>query len=401
MTLHRKSDFAETEPRAFPQDRLSWGAMICILVAVLLPVWQGGNRLPAQVVAASAILIALLLCIRFQSQASLPELLRMPMAGLAALLTYCAIQAATWSIEPGRSWDFILQAGLLLIAIPVAVAPGSRRPLLDLLLVGAAVNAAFGLAAQILGVRSLGLFEKTDYLEWVSGTFVNRNAAADFFVLGALLSIARIAMARSLRTRVVSSVALFILLAALAGTGSRGGVVVGGLCIAGCATMLAKRHRILVVAGSVCLALLGATILLVQRTGAFESSAARFALWSDAVTAIALRPWGGFGAGTYPTISILFRSPSVPPGLTWDSSHSVYLDAAATLGIPAAVLASIVVIGLAVRLFRLHDPLALAMGFGTLHLLIHAIFDFSPVTPAILVLFAVAVGMAARARSAS
>jgi O-antigen ligase len=175
-------------------------------------------------------------------------------------------------------------------------------------------------------------------------------------------------------------------------TGSRAGIVVGMAAVV--AVLSLVRGRILLPVIALAVSLPVAVVALLARSDtSLDSNAARTHAWGDALAAIAERPLAGFGAGTYPTVSILHRGPELSAGMTWDSSHSLYLDSAATLGIPVTVAIVCVLFWLAWRLLRAPSAVSKAGAVAILAVMAHAMVDFSPSTPAVYVTVAVLVGV--------
>src|SRR5262249_15768813 len=143
-------------------------------------------------------------------------------------------------------------AGLLAV---VAVVLGFRRQraaaLLNVIVVATVAVAAYGIVAQYIGFREVFIVDTDAYPGFLTGTFVGRNAAATYFVIGIatatswvmcrLETIVR-ASARQpgrillqaadlVRTAGLFLFADLVLVVALLKTGSRGGLLACGLAM--------------------------------------------------------------------------------------------------------------------------------------------------------------------------
>lgn len=323
---------------------------------------------------------------------------------VAGTVLWSAAQAWTVSIDPSLSYDFIFSVLLLLVALPagvVGLTTENPRFLLDLLLFSVSAVALFGLCNELFGWNSLGLTAKTEYLGWVTGTFVNRNAAADYFLIGTACAMAALRLPGPRLHRGLTVVGGLLCLAALLLSGSRAGIVLGLVAMVALAGMGRGGRRWMLAATGLAAPL--AVLALLQRSeSSVGSNIGRLGLWNDAMAAVGANPLLGSGAGTYPVVSVLFRSEGPPAGFTWVSSHNLYLDAAATLGVPATILVSVLLLLQVARLFSGaagRHPVSLCAAVVATALLAHAVVDFSPSTPAVAVAAAILFGLAAGVRT--
>lgn len=111
---------------------------------------------------------------------------------------------------------------------------------------------------------------------------------------------------------------------------------------------------------------------------------------------ISSSPWTGWGLGSFAPLYSVFQ----PIGLvlSFDQAHNVYLETAADVGIPVAILAVAAVAAPAVRCVlglreRRRDTQFAAAAFGSAILLaLHSLVDFGLQIPAVAVVFAAILG---------
>jgi O-antigen ligase len=204
--------------------------------------------------------------------------------------------------------------------------------------------------------------QKTAYLDNLTGTFVNRNAAAAFFamvlVTASRLLASRRTVARRRRTRFRTFVftdrksiivigQITVALVAMLLTGSRAGSILG-LVFASLAFLLRSRSRRLnfPVSGLVLFALgaLAASLMLLQTSSVGDrlnaaglDSEGRLATYHSTAELILAHPLLGSGLGTFHSAFPPFRSDANITGV-WDRAHSTILEIAADVGIPLAAL---------------------------------------------------------------
>ncbi len=129
-----------------------------------------------------------------------------------------------------------------------------------------------------------------------------------------------------------------------------------------------------------------------------EGDKDRESLFKLATKAISLRPYEGWGLGSFPTVFLLFQPPSVTA--VFDRVHNVYLETALELGIPAAVLFGVVNLTLILRAIkgiriRARDNHFPAMGLGCSTLVAtQSLVDFGVQIPACAILYSSILGLA-------
>lgn len=290
--------------------------------------------------------------------------------------------------------------------------------------------AIYGIWVHLSGSGKILFADKWAYQLSLTSTFVNRNHYAVFAGIGL---IATFAMAiRYLKRdasgafdssrRFLNSVEnltmpVFVLVgicivigSALLLTQSRGGVAftAAGLIVlivllqAG--GTLRKRSSVALVGALVFLGLATFAISggdLANRVAGKLLNSDRDLIHEVALDAIADKPLSGHGAGSFPSLFHQFRSaefPAIAPAFA--SAHSVYLQFAAEIGTPAAVLYFGAILLIVIRCFigaraRRRNQLYPAAG-GAISVLVvfHSYFDFGPQIPGMAVTFAAILGVA-------
>ena len=300
-----------------------------------------------------------------------------------------------------------------------------------LALVGAGI-AVFGLVQHTLFPRSLLMGEKIHYLDSVVGTFVNRNSAAAFFGVAALLLVGVLVRQfqqlypyrdqsrfplqqdrRKHQTSFICHAALFIaVLLALFMTGSRGGLVatfIPLLLIAAwfgysVSPSTASMRRRVGFAGSgiailsLLFAILGARSLFRIEQGGVDD--ARWCVFRSTIEAIRDNPWYGTGFGTFEDVFPVYRNPECGLGGVWDRAHNSFLEGYLGMGLPFALLL-VIVFAYLLRIFligyrsRRRFRIVPLIGMGTLLLIvIHSMLDFSLQIPGVAAYVAAALAAA-------
>ncbi len=283
--------------------------------------------------------------------------------------------------------------------------------------------AIYGLAIQLGGKATILGVPKTAYPYDLTSTFVNRNAYAVQVGLALLAAIALLGEATRppqgyrLGTRTgmirfldglppaayVLTAATLTLATALVLTHSRGGFAASMAALAALAVAAALRPRrsgarrglgLGVGALAVGLVVLSTSggYLLARFEAGLASDAGRATIHALARRAIADAPWTGTGFGSFAALFRLYRGDdfpwSVPPFVR---AHSVYLDLATELGIPAAcvlvgagaAIATLCLMGAGRRRrARLYPCLGLA---ATVLVGVQGLYDFAVEIPAVAV----------------
>jgi O-antigen ligase len=285
----------------------------------------------------------------------------------------------TISADPSLTWQTLgwwSTLSIFVVAVDVGTNASRGIFLLKLMLAVCVLVAAFGFIVEIFQLRTVGLLPKTYYQGYLTGTFVNRNSAATFIVIGLVVALTlatregmfrwppgKILPRRAAdnatfyRAAMFGAVAVGLFIVLLL-TGSRGGIIAGLIGGSSVFVMrISKLGRVNTSQIAVVLAILViSTVLAVnviqERPSGGESTSIRLSLYAEAFKAINDRPILGHGAGAYASIQPLYHSPSTPSDLIWDNAHSTVLEVILTLGIPAVLFATIVLAYIFSRLAR-------------------------------------------------
>jgi O-antigen ligase len=301
-----------------------------------------------------------------------------------------------------------------------------------------AAYATYGIFSFVVFPGKILWRQKQAYLTDVTGTFVNRNTAAAYFGSCAVVWLLLLcdAVRQSLppgpiewsmfsertlshtpKRAVIACALLFVCLAAMFMTRSRGGVVLSLLMLVVAFALSFRRdfsHLSTRMAG-IAVALV-IVFMLLQIMGAGVNarfnvndlaSEGRLETYRSTLRLIADYPWFGTGLGTFALSYPAYRSDRVPVLGVWDRAHSTPLELAAEVGLPLAgaivvgwlIIFAVLMRGLIIRRRDAVIPLAgLLVGLlGNLHSMI----DFSLQIPgyALVVFAVVGVGLAQSVRS--
>jgi len=300
----------------------------------------------------------------------------------------------------------------------------ARRLLVAIAISGVAIT-LYGLlaemAASLKGDLAMLLPKAGDDF---SATFVNRNNYATYVGLCALTVIALVRLDLSsssssrrgepFRLKVrrvllqlggrlgVYAALLIVLLGGLFLSASRAGLL---SFLLGFITIWALGRRRSLIALAVSAVLLGLFMALPGGSEVVERSVAllngrggdRAALYALDLQAIMLRPWTGWGVGSFDALYPVLQPPSLVP--LFDKAHNTYLELAMDLGIPFGILLPLAIlwivarcaIGVAERSRNREMP-ALAVSAAVL-VGVHSLFDFSVQIPAVAVIFLAILGV--------
>lgn len=219
-----------------------------------------------------------------------------------------------------------------------------------------------------LGDTNLG-FPKIAYLGNATGTFINRNSFATFLAIGLSLGAALVPAvilapkARNARPgdtlfKVgLQFAGLFVIVIALLATQSRMGLFAGfaGLAL----VILLTLSRLPKAALTIPLAMVVGVLLFFAATWIFgqgvltraldlnDSTVGRLDLYQQVLKMIDLRPWLGYGGGSFDVAFPSFFGPPLNLSTVYSKAHSTYLTLVVELGLPVAIL-YILLIGLVV-----------------------------------------------------
>ena len=334
--------------------------------------------------------------------------------------------ANTISGSPGATWATIAQAVPTALLGFVAMRAAFRRErgefLLKLIAGTSVAVAVYGLVAQHFHVEQVFLAPSDAYAGVVTGTFVGRNAAATYFIIGLAITTSLLAtraqasieasrghfwlsVGEMMRTGSPYLLGSLILAAAILKTGSRAGAAAAGvalLVIAASAVRAAGAGRrtvagiILLISAILVVMVLAAGQILFQRLETDPGIADRLLVYRDTLGMIFSRPLLGHGAGAFGDLYPLFHNLASSRGV-WNHAHDTYLQAAAELGLPVFALLVVTIIWLAVVILReikpnRAAPVCLAALGALAGTAFHAILDFGLQVQAVGLTMAVLLG---------
>nr|WP_244642819.1 O-antigen ligase family protein [Bradyrhizobium symbiodeficiens] len=322
--------------------------------------------------------------------------------------------------------------GALLCSYLVCMDRQNAESLLKVIAWAGVAYAAFGIASYVVAPDMVLWREKVLFRSVLSGTFPNRNTAAIYFGVCAVLWALRLSR-RMVNQRVfwegrwrianltwdvglaVSGGGFLLCFIAMMLTGSRAGIAISLIGISAAIALLIKREiRSRAAALWLSLPLLGGAALsflvlggqVGERLGLYGlSGGGRWEAYASTWQIISQHPYLGTGLGTFASVFPRFRSGDVSIWGVWDRAHNTLLELAAEVGIPLAALVGVGWILALVALFRgalrrqkgAIFPLA---GFvcGAMAVL-HSMVDFSLQVPGLAVTVMTLVGMGLAQRS--
>jgi O-antigen ligase len=340
------------------------------------------------------------------------------------------------SIDPWRTWSDCLKLAVGCAACWLAFVQARRSQaagvLLNAVIAVTAFYAVYGFVLAATGHSQVGLVYGLPLRAGhVTGPFMLHNSHATFCGLGMLAALARFAdlagesvvMQRGPRQFALTAIhfvfgrgavlliATLLLFAALLASASRAGFVatmLGTLTMAVLAAIRMRRSR-RGLWGLGALALVLATILgtLLSSAGLLGQGLSelaamggtdpmRLVLWDASRRMIADSPWLGLGLGTFQDAYPLYAVKVLP--FVMDKAHCDYLEFAAGLGLPAAIVWWLAIAWLAVMcavaaLYRRRNAVfALLAASATVLVAVHSAVDFSLQLPAVAVLYAIILG---------
>lgn len=269
-------------------------------------------------------------------------------------------------ISPTQSVPWLSFGYYLLFALGLsrayllAIDGWQAHKLLKLVAYAGVCYALYGIFAQLLLPDMLLWRQKEFYLDYATGTFVNRNTAATFW--GSCGLILLIMLLRSIlhrsddphqpRTAFLERPATLatcsvICLVAVGMTGSRAGILITVLSMV-CAAVLylaplnrgewsfwvSARNSIAV--GAIVLALVGSMAMgRISEIGLVDGQ--RYEVYKTVLDMIRGHALLGFGVGNFEVAFPPFRPASLGSQGIWDRAHSTPLELVLDLGLPAAI----------------------------------------------------------------
>ncbi len=312
--------------------------------------------------------------------------------------------------------------------------PPSRAVLYPLSVALGTFEAFYGLVQYLSGWQQIFTYVKKFDLEEATGTYINRNHYAGFLEMilpfslalvfyeyaklrgdrGTRISFGNLISKPALQRLILSFCISVVLCAALVFSRSRMGIlaatssvlVIFALIVISrfhgrTSSLLAGAFVIL----SICLAIWigpGPVVSRFQTVNEEYSlgGLSRVVIWRDALPFIRNHPWLGTGLGTFPIAYTTGQAAFLTQFV--NHAHNDYLELAADLGIPAALVlfASIfLVLARAIRTFLSGERdferiVALGCVGSILAILLHSFADFNLYMPANALLFAAILGLA-------
>ncbi|MGY8679158.1 O-antigen ligase family protein [Bradyrhizobium sp. UFLA05-153] len=210
--------------------------------------------------------------------------------------------------------------------------------------------------------------QKYNYLNSVTATFINPNVAASYFgaaSLGWILVLAdsrrrsssgvplrwheaiRYHLHSTSRRKLLYVLACFVMFITTMMTGSRAGVVLSLVAVAGALQIhfrreLRTRRRLWLLPIATPLLVVGAISIVAPRVnerfgvqGFFDLG--RWYTYQSTIEIIRDYPWLGTGLGTFRLIFPTYRTGNVPSYGIWEQAHNTTLEVASEMGIPFAL----------------------------------------------------------------
>jgi len=330
---------------------------------------------------------------------------------IVKLAAYVASCWLAYSMARNRSFAMLLFAGLIVISTAYAVygfglgmaGTSQAQIIYHFHLPRAPLSGPFMLHNSFATYAGLGFLAAISLFFSGSASSMVRDRGARRF----LFSIGHYVMGRGF----LPFLAALILFSAVVASNSRGGVMAmlgASLFMGAIAMVLARRINNLWAAGMVLAPLFLLSILVsvqnaeLQRRfsdvlNAGTTDEVRLALWHAALRMIQTVPWQGLGLGTFQDAYPLYANQVLPYVL--DKAHCDYLELAAGLGLPAAILcwlamaylAAVCLLGVFQR--RRDRFYVLTAASAVVLVAIHSAVDFSLQLPAVALSFCTLLGV--------
>jgi O-antigen ligase len=409
-----------------------------VVAAAVLCFWRGWPRIPRLAVLVLAVIVGVPLLQLVPLPSGLTALLS-PNRGLfaAQLLSpffpppaYLALSLNPHATEVALC-KLIAYALAFLIAQRLAV-HGRGSILLRTLVIVGLFEACYGLVQYLAGWQYIFTYRKVFYTDEATGTYINRNHFAGLlemvlpFVLAGVLfrppQRAELGVKRKLLAAVSSesssrllsqAMGFAVLCLALVFSRSRMGIAAalsGVLLVGGLQTLKYRKGSavallLVLFLVPVCYAFwvgveaVTSRFEMLGRAGAMERD--RLPVWRDSLRAIGDFQWMGTGLGTYDWAAMHYQTSFL--SYRYEHAHNDYLEFAAEIGLPAALLlfgglwALLASVARAAVVSNDRGSRVLAAGCaGALFaILLHAITDFNLQIPANALLFCWVAGTAA------
>ena len=334
------------------------------------------------------------------------------------------------SVDPSAGRDAMVRllsyVGVFWLSLALARDGGDARRLLRAIVTIVVAYALWGLFRYFAGIEHLFWHIWSPSL---TSTFVNRNHAATYLSIGAVIAFALLwerlrwylakhrgeagvaAVGELMERNPLLVLATLCLVLASLLTGSRGGLLGLGfgmttvLCLAFAGAGIGARARAIMVGIVVLVGLgllrLGGHVTLERLAQVDQemtlAGANRLTLWQNCLDLIRERPLTGHGYGTFEQLFHLTRDASFER--VWHTAHNTYLEHAVELGLPATLAlygGMLLLVGhCACGVFRRRRDQVLptaAVGVSAV-VASHALVDFSLQIPAVAITYAAGMGI--------
>jgi O-antigen ligase len=325
------------------RDRQELVTFLClILLVVLTPAGKEASQ-PVVLGIYRSLLLVIIGCYAWRkNRSNLPPLCSGFLAGVIAVVAAMLISMLRWPGSLYESW-YVFYESVLFIGAFVALSHGAvERPARwKHAILGAVVLIDIGYiaGALIIGKRPL------------LGPFVNANYLASFVLPGLAICVATLLLSSSMRLRLAAAGGGLFLLYGIGQTSSRGATLSAGALLAVAGFRMARRRSFSLVrialAGSILVLLtLAVNPSLVRKftdRGQYDPfNYARGGIWLGTLSMISQYPVTGVGLGHYYYFGKQF-TPYIEGSIThyrkWPNiAHSEYLQYAAEIGVPGAML---------------------------------------------------------------
>lgn len=295
---------------------------------------------------------------------------------------------------------------LLFLTMETAAHPQRIKKIGWTIFIGVAAHAAWSMAAlKLLGDISV-LGQKTAYLGYATGTFINRNSFATFlgmgFVLGLTLLLDKSHKRLSLDPAHSIGIALMwmclaMIAIALVSTQSRMGFFATGVG-ASVVVFLSKPQKksLLFLASLLILAMIFSSGLAERTSLILSDSNGRVELWRQTIELIRTRPYLGFGFDSFAPAFALQHQPPLPSDVVWEYAHNTYLTLWVETGIFFGSLPLLALLWIGIKLARSrrpHPPMAVVAIAVLALTAAHSLVDFSLEMQANALLFTLLLGL--------
>jgi O-antigen ligase len=408
------------------------------IVALLTLLWAAGSIRSPQRVSLSLspwiMLLFLVPCLwaLLQVATFLPAGWSHPLWQLAGETLQCPL-AGSISLNPDKtltSFMRLLTYGLVFfLCFQSGRNRGNARIAIKWIAASGILYALYGLIIYWGDFGLVLLHKNLSSLHNVTSTFINRNSYATFAGMTLICTVALFietitrplpgmggfmpGRQQRIEQYVVQSwhqlLGIMLLTVALISTHSRGGFISTAVAMLVLLTIFAGKSRFNIKALTAAIAgvlvvtftayLISNALLLKRLDEISLESNIRIAVYENTVEAIRDNPLLGFGYGSFKQGYRLYHHDDIP-GL-FHRAHNTYLENIFELGIPAATLLFLSILGVAITLFRgllyrRRDWLYPAIGLTvTLQVAIHSLVDFSLQIPAVAITYASITGIAA------